>query len=349
MTFYDFIDHKRPLLKDYILSFLKKKKNPDALYFYNDLLERLSIFVPQGKLLRGIFVLLIADLYSQNNIKDDEVLPIAGAMEIVQSAFLIHDDMMDKDRIRRGQPTIFAQYEEEAQKQEIPDAYHYGQSMGLCVGDLAFFLAFELISKTECYPLIQTFVQEIERVSAAQMTDIHYGLSSDEPTLRNIRSMYMHKTAHYSFSLPFCLGAMKTNAPKKDIENLRLLGEYIGIAFQIKDDEIKLLGSADEVGTDIGSDIRENKKTLIRAWLFQKAENKDKQKLKTLFGNKKITHNEIDFVRNCLYKYNIPAAIEHEIQRLTKRADTLIQQLHLSESDKYMLMDVKNYVISRKR
>lgn len=360
MTFHSFIQTTRPLLQSYILSFLQKKKNLSTLYFYNDLLERLCQFIPQGKMLRGLFVLLIAHLYKdtildhiQDSEKKDPLLAAAGAMEIIQSAFLIHDDMMDKDRIRRGSPTIFAQYEDHARTANISEPYHYGQSMGLCVGDLAFFLAFELISNlpssSHRTQLIHTFIQEVQMVSAAQMTDMHYGLSSDEPTTDEIRTMYLHKTARYSFSLPFSLGALLSAAPKEDIEHLRLIGEYIGIAFQIKDDEIKMMGSEKEVGTDIGSDIRENKKTLIRAWLLEKANNKDKQKLLGLFGNKEITEKDITYVQSCLHTYGILAYIQEETEQLTKKAHTLIEKLHLEKKGTQRLKDMIAYVVSRKR
>jgi geranylgeranyl diphosphate synthase type I len=355
MSFKPYVQTHRPRLKKHILSFLKKKK--DTAYnlpFYKDVFDRLGQFIPRGKMLRGLFILLVAELYGSKDRDSTSHMPVAAAMEIVQSAFLIHDDIMDKDRLRRGEKTIYAQYEDKALHEQIPDALHYGQSMGLCVGDLAFFLAFELLTHVpESVPhhdrIIRTFVHEVESVSAAQMTDVHFGLSSDEPTLREIRTMYLRKTARYSFSLPFVLGALLAEAPEKDIKHLDRLGEYIGIAFQIRDDEIKLLGSADEVGTDIGSDIRENKKTLLRAWLLQQANRSDKQALRGIFGNTNLTDEDIVFVRSCIQKYDIPSNIEQEAYRLTKRAHSLVDTLSIAEDKKEILREVVGYVVSRKK
>jgi geranylgeranyl diphosphate synthase type I len=72
-------------------------------------------------------------------------------MELIQSAFLIHDDIMDRDEFRRGEASLFWRYKAEAESQKLPDAYHYGESMGMCAGDGAFFLAFDLLS-TENVP-----------------------------------------------------------------------------------------------------------------------------------------------------------------------------------------------------
>lgn len=118
------------------------------------------------------------------------------------------------------------------------------------------------------------------------MTDMHYGLSNEEPTLEEIKNMYLQKTARYSFSLPFVLGASFSQAPQNDTKKLLQLGEYVGLCFQLKDDQLKLIGSEKEVGTDIGSDVRENKKTLIRYWLFHNSNSSEKQNLSMIFGKK---------------------------------------------------------------
>lgn len=356
MPFRSFVHTNRPLLAKHIISFLEEKKTQShGLFFYEDLLDKLIAFAPKGKLLRGMFVLFVANQYrgtkKQHNTEDD--LHIAAAMELVQSALLIHDDIMDKDTIRRGEKTVFAQYEDRAQEQKIEDPNHYGESMGLCAGDTAFFFAFELISRIQrqdvFQELVRIFIQEIQMVSAAQMADMHYGLSSDEPSLRDIRIMYIRKTARYSFSLPFILGSIHGDAPKQDKDLLSRLGEYVGVVFQIKDDEIKLFGSEEEVGTDIGSDIRENKKTLIRAWLMERASESDRDQLQTIFGNNNLTSHQIDYVRKALYKYDIPAYIEQETNRLTKKAYEIISSLSMSEDGKILLQALVKYVVSRRK
>lgn len=355
MTFQTFIQQYRPQLESALISYFEEKqKEPVPLLFFTDLLGRLAQFVPNGKMLRGLFILLIADLYGSSKDQNrSDILWVAAAMEIVQSAFLIHDDIMDNDHTRRGAPTIFAQYESLGTKNQIHNAEHYGKSMGICIGDVAFFLAFELIqrihARKEAPEIIRTFIQDISIVSAAQMTDMHYGLSHEEPTPKQIRTMYMYKTAHYSFSLPLHLGALYSQAPKEDCNKLRLLGSYIGLTFQIKDDELKLMGSEDEVGTGIGSDIRENKKTLIRAWLLEEADEKDTTMLHTLFGKQDISKEEIKQVRSLVKKYDIPAYIEQETRRLTKKASEIIESLTLPSKSKKRLNDMISYVITRKK
>lgn len=350
MSFVNFIKNERKTIESFILDYLEKKTSCfEDFYFYQDLIKRLGKFIPSGKLLRGLFILLIKDIYEKN--VDDDTLNTAAAMELVQSALLIHDDMMDNDYTRRGYRTIFAQYEDYGKENEVTDPKHYGYSMGLCAGDTTFFFAFELITKIKdqaiCQEIARLFVQEIQLVSAAQMTDMDYGLQTQEQTVEEIKKLYVRKTSGYSFSLPFLLGATLANAGSEDKSLLNKIGENIGIAFQIKDDEIKLLGSKDEVGTDIGSDIRENKKTFIRALLMKKASEEDKNKLNKIFGNKDLTNDEISFVGDCLNKYRVIEDVEVEINNLKTEATELVKKLSIKQSGKDMLNEMIEYMVNR--
>lgn len=96
-------------------------------------------------MLRGLFLILIANIYNPK-LNKTAILPLAASIELIQSALLIHDDIMDNDRLRRGDPTIFAQYEQFALSKKITQPTHYGQSMGICVGDMTYFLSFELMN-----------------------------------------------------------------------------------------------------------------------------------------------------------------------------------------------------------
>ena len=76
----------------------------------------------------------------------DWIIQTASAFELIHSALLIHDDIIDKDQIRRGSQTIFYQYKELGEKDKRQESYHFGESLGICAGDIGFFLAYELLS-----------------------------------------------------------------------------------------------------------------------------------------------------------------------------------------------------------
>ena len=109
--------------------------------------ERLGRFAMRGKMLRGAMVCLASRLLDGGIRPPEEAaLAVGAAMELFQSGLLVHDDIMDRDATRRGQPTIHRQYAGEAERRGVRDPEHLGQSLGICAGDAAFFLGFEVLA-----------------------------------------------------------------------------------------------------------------------------------------------------------------------------------------------------------
>jgi geranylgeranyl pyrophosphate synthase len=113
-----------------------------------DLCDRLCLFASQGKMLRGGLLLLAHDLFGGQN--SDDAHRGAAAMELFQSAFLIHDDIMDRDEVRRGQPSLFAQYMKLGNETGMFESRRFGESMGICAGDAAFFWGYALLASISC-------------------------------------------------------------------------------------------------------------------------------------------------------------------------------------------------------
>lgn len=204
-----------------------------------DAIDKIRGIVSEGKTIRGSLVLLTHDLLKGQH--RDEALSVAAAYELIQTGLLIHDDIMDHDSLRRGKPTVHIQYKNEG--------------LAMCVGDILFFLAHELLPGTG----VQTISDRIfEEVGVAQMQDISFGLRKDFPSKEEIISLYTYKTARYTFSLPMMAGATLAGADKNVVALFEKLGEYMGILFQIRNDSLGIKG-----------DIRENKKTLARTYPVQ--------------------------------------------------------------------------------
>src|SRR6185437_3870747 len=123
------------------------------------------------------------------------------------------------------------------------------------------------------------------------------GYTQNIVTQEEIEQVYRYKTARYTFSLPLMLGALLAQKDATIIQQLENFGEKIGTLFQLKDDDISLFGKEETTGKPEGSDIRENKKTLHRHYLFQYASSEEKQQLQTLFGKQNLTKNDIAYVR----------------------------------------------------
>src|SRR5258708_2894344 len=130
----------------YLHTILEEKKDEfsNVNKWGSDVCEKLVAFIGEGKMIRGNLVLVLFEAYA-GKITDDAIR-IAAAIEFFHLSFLIHDDIMDNDIVRRGNPTIFAQYQSFGEHKKFPHPHHFGESMGISVGDIGFFLGFELLS-----------------------------------------------------------------------------------------------------------------------------------------------------------------------------------------------------------
>ena len=237
---YDYQSYKQKI-DQYLHAFLISKRK-DLLHIHKDgedVINKILSIISEGKTIRGSLVLFTHDVLKGNRKK--EAMREAAAFELIQTGFLVHDDIIDHEEIRRGHPCLHIQYKNEGK--------------AICAGDLLFFLAFELLKAS---PIQEISNNIFEEVTAAQIVDITYSMQQTQPTQKEIISLYKYKTARYSFSLPMMAGAMLAKADMTTIHLLELLGESMGIIFQIKND-IK--------GTI--SDKREDKKTLIRFYDVQ--------------------------------------------------------------------------------
>lgn len=340
-----------PVYKEKITAFLETyitgKQNDFAVVnnWGSDVIEKLQAFISQGKMIRGSLILFMSDAYA-GEIKQEAIL-LAAAIELFHSSLLIHDDIMDNDTVRRGNPTIFAQYQSFAENKKFENAHHFGESMGISVGDICFFLGFKLIAEIGNKTISQLCMQELVSVGLAQMQDVYAGYTKEEVTEKDIEQVYLYKTGRYTFSLPMMMGALVTG--ETSVTDLEKIGEYVGLIFQHTDDALSLFGKQSETGKIAGSDIRENKKTLYRFYLLENSSAQEKKKLENIFGNHKLTIQEIDFVRDLIKKYKIQEMIDQKIQMLQKQAKEHIIQLQISETYKSALEQMMTYIIERKK
>lgn len=351
MTLVKYFQQKRLILKTHLTTFLVHKKNQSSIPLYKDVVSRLVPFLTAGKMLRGILVIFSCEMFNRK--VNEDVLNTASALELAHSALLIHDDIIDRDTLRRGQKTIFAQYIDYAKRGRIKDPNSYGQSMGICVGDIAFFLSFELLSKlsiesTTQQELAEKFANEMQTVGTGEMFDIDAAERRNNPTLEQIFDIYRYKTARYTFSLPLTLGGILVGSNNSIIRKLEKLGELFGIIFQIKDDELGLFGEEIEIGKPVGSDIRENKKTIWRLLLYQHAKGAERSFLDSCFGNEKVKKQEIGDIQQLIKKYRIRELIEGKIRQFTKESISIIKNLPIKQSYKRYLVELVEYNVGRK-
>lgn len=350
MNFSEYSIGARRLIKDHLQKFLSEKKDEDIPQSLKKqgAIEALEEFVLRGKLIRGTLLLLTVEYFGEKI--SEKHIKTACAIELVHSALLIQDDIIDNDTIRRGKKSMYFHYQDIGEQIKASDPYHYGVSVAIVVSDVAFFLAFELLSSfndATLSKLLKFYSHEIYLVALAEGIDSEFGQTSKEPNEEDIYSVYHYKTARYTFSMPFVMAGVVTNADSETINQLEKIGELAGIIFQLKDDIIGIFGNEETIGKPIGSDIRENKKTLIRALLYKMSDEDEKKKLDKSFGNANLTHTQLKEVIGLARKYSIEEIITEQIKEIAEEQQVLFSKLADDGKYKSVLSDLLVFNLER--
>ncbi|MDU2489177.1 MAG: polyprenyl synthetase family protein [Clostridium celatum] len=205
-----------------------------------------------GKRIRPILMLLVYNMYKENW---RDILEFSSAIEMIHTYSLIHDDLpcMDDDDLRRGKPT----------NHKI-----YGENIAVLAGDTLLNEAMNLMIRFSLKNGKKTLVAAEMIASAAgpegmiggQVVDIiNEGkkISEDE-----LKYMHMNKTGAL-IKVSIISGAILGEAPEDDIRKLEKFGENLGLAFQIKDDILDVIGSTEKLGKNVLSDEESNKSNFI--------------------------------------------------------------------------------------
>ncbi len=311
-----------------------------------DLRTRLLDFTERGKLIRGSLV--AASSVALGREPDRAVYTVAAAVELVQSFLLIHDDIMDEDPLRRGVPAIFEQYGRHGVEHGFRSAARFGESMGICAGDVAVLVGFAAIGGIDVSPttrvrLITLLASEIAKVGVAQMADVANGHAPESATETDIMSVYRFKTGRYTFSLPLMLGAILADTDEATIGALGRWGELEGIIFQIRDDELGLMQDTDDIGKPAGSDVAANKQTLHRLVLSSRLPGSGYEDVMRCFGQDSLRPDQIARVREALVATGTIAAIDERVASLRSRAAAELSSQALSEDARRVFDAIDEY------
>lgn len=349
-----FEEYRRQIL-NFLDAYLcrKKEETPPVTRWQHELFDRLLAFSSGGKTIRGSLVCFSYSMFKEPLSPD--AVAVGAAMELFQSALLIHDDIMDQDHLRRGELSFHAQYQRQGRKLSLKQPKRFGESMGICGGDVGFFLAFEIlgtlshVSLPTRLKILQTFSSELTLVGLAQMDDVYFEAFPGEPSRQEIERLYRYKTARYTFSLPLTAGAVLAEAPEPILSDLSEIGENMGILFQITDDEIEIFQPEEQTGKSAGSDISRNKKTLLRHALYQACSADEKKRLNQIFGSKKLKPGELEEIQKTLDEKGILFEMADHKKELIRETEILIRNLKIETRQKENFSDFLNILARRKK
>lgn len=211
-----------------------------------------------GKRVRPVLALLGAEAVGG---RADQALSCGVAIELFQSAALIHDDIADASELRRGEPCLYRTE---------------GLGLAINAGDLALTRVFEIVLADGSLPtdrrlrVLEELVRMERHTLEGQALDLGWARDGRwDVTSDDYLYMIDGKTAWYTVTSPLYAGALAAGAEPDAARGLIEVGLPAGLAFQLQDDLLNLVGDADAQGKDFRSDITEGKRTLAVVWALE--------------------------------------------------------------------------------
>lgn len=241
----------------------------------------------------------------------EKVWQVAEGVEMVHTALLMHDDFMDQDKVRRGQPTTQEFFGREDK--------HYGDAMAVNIGDAVLCLGCERVlsagfdgEKTK--KVMRQLLRGITNTAFGQAYDVSLS-KLGELTEEKVMSLHRAKTALYTYENPLLMGGILGNLSE---EVLKRLSEYSllgGVAFQLQDDILGLYGDEDKTGKSSDSDLLQGKVTLLIVKVMEMGTQEQKEAILKVWGNEKARSMEIEMAKKAIkesgaYEYSVKVAKE---------------------------------------
>lgn len=267
-----------------------------------DLMEPLTNVASKGKRLRAR--LLLAAHAAHRGTDTESAVAVAAAIELFQTAALVHDDVLDSADTRRGEVTIHRSLEAAHRHRTwLGDAAHYGVSAAVLAGDLALMAAHRALGgaaarlgANDGARAVALFADMAELCTAGQYLDMRVA-AQPVATLAHqhddVMAVMRSKTASYTAEFPLALGAAVAGASDAAVTAMREVGVPLGIAFQLRDDILGLIGAPEITGKPAGDDIREGKRTVLMVHAWIRADAGEREVLSAAFGNSHASSTEI--------------------------------------------------------
>ena len=289
-----------------------------------------------GKRIRPTLLLAANALFGG---KEEAVRGAALGIETFHNFTLLHDDLMDRSPLRRGQPTVYTKWDE---------------NTAILSGDTMFALAWRYFLRQptpHLQEILQCFNETAIEVCEGQQKDMNFeSLSLDKVSLDDYMDMIRQKTA-VLLAAALKIGALYADAPDAEIAKLWTFGIHMGLAFQLQDDLLDGYGDTAVFGKKTGQDIRDNKKTFLPLTALRLCSDAQKKELVGLFASKDNLDEE-DKVRHVMALYEtigLRASVEKAIADEFRNATLQLDKIHAEETLKTPLREMLETLNGRKK
>ncbi len=294
----------------------------------------------KGKRIRPIFFLLAYQAYSRKKTLPAAMIKTSLAFELLHDFLLVHDDIIDNSKTRRGKPTMHKVLQRSLKLSEAT-----GKDLSIVMGDIIYAMSIEAFLNAKAPPkprdeALRVFLSSTILTGAGEFIDVLNGFTPLRRIgIEKIRLNYLLKTAEYTFKSPLVCGCILAGAPKSEIIKVSRLGELMGEAFQIQDDLLGLFGKSQQIGKSVLSDIIEAKKTLPIYFAYKNGSAKNRAFIDKCLGNKELKFPDLEKIRRIIINTGAYTATKQEILKLTRKSNKIIINLKLNKAQKKLFED----------
>ena len=314
---------------EFVNKFLKKELNGDPKQLYD---AASHLIIHGGKRLRPYLVLKSCQMLGG---KQSDAISAASAVEMIHNFTLVHDDIMDNDEMRHGVTTTHKKF-------DIP--------LAILAGDVLYSKAYNTISSKSklssnyTTQLVSKLSKTCIEICEGQVDDIKFAENKKIPTEKEYVKMIEKKTA-VLFEVSCAMGAICAKRKQKDVKNLSAFGRNLGIAFQITDDLIGIIGDSKITKKPVGNDIREGKKSLPIILAIKKARGQNRTKIMRVFGNSGASKQQINLAVNVIRSLGVEKEVRDIALKYAQRAEKSISSY--TGSAKNEMAGLLNFVTKR--
>tara|TARA_Y100000741_G_C18238111_1_gene552536 strand:- start:648 stop:1661 length:1014 start_codon:yes stop_codon:yes gene_type:complete len=308
---------------------LVEEKIRNKLLSEVDLVQKMSDYHLKsgGKRLRALLTLGSSKLCGY--LKGGRDINLAACIELIHSATLMHDDVIDNGEVRRGKKTL---------------NQLWGNQSSILVGDYLLSRCFEMMVEDGNIEVLKLLSSTSAEISQGEVLQLQHNGEIDmlEETYLKIISA---KTASL-FSAATKVGAILAEKDNKTKNALEFYGKNLGLTFQIADDTLDYNSEVKIFGKEIGNDFYEGKVTLPIILLYQKVSNEEKKYLKSLFIKNSRTEEELNNVLKLIKKYNIIAACYKKAEHFINLSSNSLSIFDISK-EKDIFQNLTSFSLER--
>ncbi|MFX1312003.1 MAG: polyprenyl synthetase family protein [Promethearchaeota archaeon] len=317
--------------------------------YYSELRD---YFLTGGKRIRPLLCIATYNAFNEEN--DEKIIFPSVGTEFLHNASLIHDDIIDKDDFRRGNPAFHFRFRNYYKKYNLKkmNATDFGNSIGIIGGDSAFFLGLEAYFNNDFenelnLNAIKYYEQAFTDIANGVLIEIDM-VNQKEISIQDYIHMISLKTGAL-LEKSILIGANYSEIDEKFKKNLSIYGINLGIIFQIIDDILGTFGDEKVTGKPTDGDIREGKKTCLSISALNKLEKNKKDHLIHLMEQQEMSEENVQEIKDLFLEAEVIDSSKELANFYFERAKASVEDLKpiINKSETEFYENLLNFVLNR--